>query len=175
VPRTAKVVAFSTTPEMAEEIDRLAVVEGRTRSELLREAFRAYLATARDAGFRAAEARVGYPPSPPAPLSLPGLARVLGLRAEIARACSAAGVERLWVFGSAVRDDFDPARSDFDFLVTFRADAPRKPWLGELFELQDELSNLLAAPVELGEAGGLKNPYVRASVDAQKVLVYECS
>ena len=40
-------------------------------------------------------------------------------RAAIVRLCEAHGVARLEVFGSAADGRFDPARSDFDFIVTF--------------------------------------------------------
>jgi predicted nucleotidyltransferase/predicted DNA-binding protein len=173
VPRTAKVVAFSTTPEMAEEIDRLAAEQGRTRSDLLREAVRCYRAESiRSDSSSAAEAPTVYSPRPSTP-SLPGLARVLARRSEIAAACAEASVARLWVFGSAVRDDFDPTRSDLDFLVEFLPDVVREPWLGELTRLSDALSEILGGSVDLSEAGGLRNPYVRAAVDAERVLVYE--
>jgi predicted nucleotidyltransferase len=173
VPRTAIVVAFSTTPQMAEEIDRLAACEGCTRSALLREMVRAYRATNQEHARHVEESRVAYAPALPVAPSLPGLARVLGQRSEISKLAADAGVARLWVFGSAVRDDFEPARSDFDFLVEFRADAQRKPWFGELGDLRDGISCLLGGPVDLGEAGGLRNPYVRAAVEAEKVLIYE--
>jgi predicted nucleotidyltransferase len=174
VPRTAKVVAFSTTPQMAAEIDRIAAEEGRTRSELLREAVRAYGAARGDGAAVAAEARAAYAPSTlSAAPSLPGLALVLARRADIAALCREAGVARLWVFGSAVRDDFDPDHSDFDFLVEFREDAERKPWLGEIFELQDALSAMLGRAVDLGEAGWRMNNRVRTTVETDKVLVYE--
>jgi CopG family transcriptional regulator/antitoxin EndoAI len=39
-PRT---VTISLPPEVAREVDRIARAEGRTRSELLREAFRQYV------------------------------------------------------------------------------------------------------------------------------------
>ena len=42
--RTAKVVSFSMPPEMEMEVQRIAKEERRTISELLREAFRQYLA-----------------------------------------------------------------------------------------------------------------------------------
>lgn len=38
---------------------------------------------------------------------------------EVAALCRRAGARRLDAFGSAVRDDFDPATSDLDFLVEF--------------------------------------------------------
>ncbi|GAC1579622.1 MAG: hypothetical protein NVS3B18_13330 [Candidatus Dormibacteria bacterium] len=40
--RKTGTVTISLTPELAAEVDRLARHEGRTRSELLREAFRQY-------------------------------------------------------------------------------------------------------------------------------------
>jgi len=40
--RTTGTVTISLPPELAIEVDRLAHQEGRTRSELLREAFRQY-------------------------------------------------------------------------------------------------------------------------------------
>ena len=40
--RKTDTVTISLTPELVAEVDRLARKEGRTRSELLREAFRQY-------------------------------------------------------------------------------------------------------------------------------------
>jgi hypothetical protein len=38
---------------------------------------------------------------------------------EFAAACQRYGIERLFVFGSALRDDFKPGESDIDLLVEF--------------------------------------------------------
>ncbi|GAB4290098.1 MAG: hypothetical protein Kow0067_16320 [Coriobacteriia bacterium] len=40
--RTAKTVGFSVPPELAEEVERIAAEEGRTKSELFREMVRVY-------------------------------------------------------------------------------------------------------------------------------------
>ena len=40
--RSTDTVTISLTPDLAREVDRLAREEGRTRSDLLREAFRQY-------------------------------------------------------------------------------------------------------------------------------------
>jgi uncharacterized protein len=59
-------------------------------------------------------------------------------RDELAAACKRFGVARLDVFGSAARGfDFDPARSDADFLVAFRPDARMDFYLDlkEAFEI----------------------------------------
>ena len=53
-------------------------------------------------------------------------------QAQIADICRTFRVRRLDVFGSAVRDDFDPARSDVDFLVEFELDEDPEPLPGLL-------------------------------------------
>lgn len=48
---------------------------------------------------------------------------------EIAAICRRYGVERLEVFGSAARaTDFDPDRSDADFLVVFKPPVAARPF-----------------------------------------------
>ena len=77
-------------------------------------------------------------------------ADIIERRDALAAICRRHGVARLEVFGSAARgDDFDPARSDADFLVTFEP-AVRND-LGALVELKDELEELLGRPVDLVE------------------------
>ncbi len=64
--------------------------------------------------------------------------------------CRRYGVARLEVFGSAARGvDFDPARSDADFLVAFEP-ATRND-LGAYADLKAGLEALLERPVELVE------------------------
>ncbi len=41
--RTTKIISLSLPPELAREADRVAKQEGRTKSELFREAFRRYV------------------------------------------------------------------------------------------------------------------------------------
>ena len=43
MPRKRRVITFSLPPEMAEQLRQVVEEEGRTVSELLREAFRLYL------------------------------------------------------------------------------------------------------------------------------------
>jgi len=74
-------------------------------------------------------------------------------RAEI---CRGYGVARLEVFGSAARGiDFDPKRSDFDFLVEFdqRSDLPP---LEQFFGLADALEQLLGRSVNLVERAAIE-------------------
>jgi CopG family transcriptional regulator/antitoxin EndoAI len=43
--RASRTVTISLPPELADDVDQLAASERRTRSELLREAFRQYVST----------------------------------------------------------------------------------------------------------------------------------
>jgi uncharacterized protein len=71
-------------------------------------------------------------------------------RDALAALCRRFRVARLEVFGSAARGvDFDPNRSDADFLVTF-APAARND-LTAFADLKDALEGLLGRPVDLVE------------------------
>jgi uncharacterized protein len=60
--------------------------------------------------------------------------------------CRRFGVRRLEVFGSAARGDFDPARSDIDFLVEFAAKADD---LARFVDFKAALETLLGRRVDL--------------------------
>jgi predicted nucleotidyltransferase len=71
-------------------------------------------------------------------------------RAEIAALCQRYGVRQLEVFGSAARgDDFDPDRSDADFLVTFRLEM--RDDFAAFADLKDALEASLGRRVDLVE------------------------
>ena len=70
---------------------------------------------------------------------------------EIAAFCRTWGIRKLSFFGSVVRDDFDPERSDVDVLVEFRPDTKARGLdyfgaeieLGEIFDRKvDMVDNL---------------------------------
>ena len=64
--------------------------------------------------------------------------------------CKRYDVERLEVFGSARRAaDFDPARSDIDFLVTFAPNSPDS--FAAFLDLKEALEAVLGRPVDLVE------------------------
>ncbi len=93
-------------------------------------------------------------------------------RDEIADICRRFGVRRLEVFGSAARGtDFNPETSDADFLVEFAPDRRRRS-LGQYFDLSEALEKALGRPVDLVEPGAVRNPYLRASIDRARELVY---
>ena len=97
---------------------------------------------------------------------------IQGKRGDIALICRAFGVRRLEIFGSAARGgDFEPARSDVDFLVEFKRGGPLDP-LEEFLGLRSALSVALGRPVDLVETGAVKNPYLLANVNEDRELVY---
>lgn len=90
---------------------------------------------------------------------------------EVTELCRKYNVERLDLFGSAAVGDFEPGRSDLDFVVVFREMAPaeRKDcYFGLLFDLED----LFARSIDLLEATAVKNRYVRRSIEDTKELLY---
>jgi len=70
-------------------------------------------------------------------------------REELRKLCRRFGVTRLDVFGSAVGGDFDPARSDLDFLVEFDSNAAEAPPLKTYFDFKDALEKLFGRRVDL--------------------------
>ena len=65
---------------------------------------------------------------------------------QIERFCRKWEITRLEVFGSVLRDDFDPERSDIDVLVTF---APGKTPGLAFFRAEKELAEILGRKVEM--------------------------
>lgn len=93
-------------------------------------------------------------------------------RPEIAAMCRHYGVRRLEVFGSAARgSDFDSAGSDADFLVAF-GQARGLSSLEQYFGLAQALERLLGRHVDLVEVGALRNPFVLASINQAREVVY---
>lgn len=91
-------------------------------------------------------------------------------REAVSDLCRRNHVKRLEVFGSAVRDDFDAARSDIDLLVEFDESAPRS-W-GAFVDLKEALERIFERPVDLIAPETIRNPYVRASIDRDRQVFY---
>ncbi len=99
-------------------------------------------------------------------------AEIADKRQELIALCLRYGVARLEVFGSAARGvDFEPARSDADFLVEFKPDSGLSA-LEQFFGLAEALEKLLGRPVDLVEPGSIKNPYIRAGINRSREVVY---
>ncbi len=93
-------------------------------------------------------------------------------RSAIALLCHRYGVRQLEVFGSAARGaDFDPNRSDADFLVAFERDSGLSA-LHQYFGFAEELERLLGRKVDLVEQGAIENPFVLASIGRAREIIY---
>ncbi len=92
---------------------------------------------------------------------------------EIAAICLKYDVERLEIFGSAARGtDFDPLRSDVDFLVHYNP--PLFPGLAQRhLDMILALEEALERDVDLVRIGTIRNPYRKASINEDRVLIYE--
>src|SRR5881394_3206864 len=88
---------------------------------------------------------------------------------RIAAFCCERGIRKLSLFGSVLRDDFDPQRSDLDVLVELRPDA--HPGFA-FFGWHEELAELIGRMVDLLTAACL-SPYFRDEVLREAITIYE--
>jgi len=93
-------------------------------------------------------------------------------KGELAEVCRRFGVRRLEVFGSAVREDFDPAKSDFDFIVSF-ADKTPGTYADRYFDFAAAIEKLLGRRIDLLTERSIRNPYFRREVEAARQIVYD--
>lgn len=92
-------------------------------------------------------------------------------RRELEALCERHRVERLALFGSAARDDFDPEKSDFDFSVRFSPMTPEEH-AASYFGLVEDLEGLFGRRVDLVEIKAVRNPYLRRSIEEGQETVY---
>lgn len=90
-------------------------------------------------------------------------------RERIAAFCRARGIRKLSLFGSVLRGDFDPQRSDVDVLAEFAPGV--RPGL-RFFGYGDELAAILGHRVDFNTAAWL-SPCFRDEVLREAVPVYE--
>ena len=92
-------------------------------------------------------------------------------RDQIAELCRRHHVSRLAIFGSALRDDFDPAHSDVDLLVEFEP-LPSTVYAPNFFSLTDELQYLFNRRVDLLVPTAIRNPYLKQTVERDREKLY---
>ena len=90
-------------------------------------------------------------------------------REKIAEFCRARGIRKLSLFGSVLRDDFDPARSDVDVLAEFAPDV--RPGL-KFFGYGEELAEIIGRKVDFNTEAWLSQ-YFREEVVREAVPIYE--
>ncbi len=90
---------------------------------------------------------------------------------QLMELCHRHQVKTLERFGSAAKDAFDPASSDFNLLVDFQPLAPgahSRAYFGLWFGLAD----LFGREVDLVETAAVTNPYFLKSIDSSRYVVY---
>jgi predicted nucleotidyltransferase len=86
--------------------------------------------------------------------------------------CREFGVTRLEVYGSVCTREFDPVRSDIDFLVEYPVDYEFGLWLTRYFDLKERLELLLGRSVDLVMSGAPRNPYFIRAMNETRQLLY---
>jgi len=85
--------------------------------------------------------------------------------------CKKYHVQKLELFGSAVTNNFDPEKSDLDFLVQFQ---PLNQ--GELFayyfDLLNDLRNLFGLKIDLITSESVNNPHLQIAIAPQRKTLY---
>ena len=91
---------------------------------------------------------------------------------EFLRLCRSHDVKLLYAFGSSVNDRFKEDTSDIDLLVELSTTDPAQR--GEnLMNLWDQFEQFFQRKVDLLSTASIRNPILKRSIDASKVLVYD--
>lgn len=91
-------------------------------------------------------------------------------REAISRLCRLHSVRKLEVFGSILRDDFDPERSDVDVLVEFEPQAAGS--FTNFLDLKESLEAIFGHSVDLMELHAIRNRRLRYYIEQSKSPVY---
>jgi len=93
-------------------------------------------------------------------------------KTSIVEACRKFGVQRLEVFGSAARGDFDDQKSDLDFIAKFIP--PLHPGVADRFlGLADTLEEIFTRRVDLLTEAMIRNPIFREEVNRDRTPIYD--
>ena len=92
-------------------------------------------------------------------------------RASIGALCRKYAVRRLRLFGSALRDEWDPATSDFDFLAEFDRPTAMNAF-DQLMGFVIEMEALLGRKVDVVDWNAAKNPFFKRHAASSTKDVY---
>lgn len=88
--------------------------------------------------------------------------------------CSRHKVKSLYAFGSSVTPHFNVATSDIDLIVEIEEKDPIER--GEyMLSLWNNFEIFFHRKIDLLTDSSIKNPYLRKSIDASKILIYDGS
>ncbi len=89
---------------------------------------------------------------------------------KIKNLCAKHKVNKLFVFGSVLKDTFTN-ESDIDLVVDFEK-LDLSEYADNYFDLKDQLESIFNRPVDLLEEKGIRNPFLRKQIDNEKRLIY---
>ena len=89
---------------------------------------------------------------------------------QIDRLCRLYGVRMLEVFGSILRQDFDPARSDVDLLVEFQPQVANS--FANFLDLKEAFEQLLGRRIDLVELRAIRNRRLRHHIEQSRSPLY---
>lgn len=89
---------------------------------------------------------------------------------KVRELCVKYNVLHLYIFGSILNDTFNE-ESDIDFLVTF-GELDLNSYADNYFEFKFSLEDLLNRKIDLLEDKAIKNPFLKASIDSTKKIIY---
>ena len=89
---------------------------------------------------------------------------------DIKNLCRSHKVEKLYVFGSVLTNQFNPD-SDIDLVVDF-APMDVSVYADNYFDFKFSLQRLLNRSIDLLEEKAIRNPFFRQQLNKQKKLIY---
>ena len=92
---------------------------------------------------------------------------------KIETLCRKWKIKELSLFGSVLRDDFDPTKSDIDILIEFY---PGTYWGLEIVDMKDELEKIFKRPVDFLNKKSIEkshNPYRKKEILGSYEVIYE--
>ena len=96
---------------------------------------------------------------------------ILDKQPQLIELCKQFHAQRLEVFGSVTREDFDPANSDLDFLVEFDKLGVDN-YADCYFGLLEALETLFSRKIDLVVISSVKNPYFLKHIEKNRALLY---
>lgn len=91
---------------------------------------------------------------------------------EFIAMCKTHDVKSLYAFGSAINERFKEDSSDIDLLIELNTQDPIKRGKN-LIDLWDKLEAFFQRKVDLLTSASIRNPILKKSIDASKILVYD--
>jgi uncharacterized protein len=110
--------------------------------------------------------------APAIPVIPPARALLDARREEIMHLCERYAVRTLAVFDSALRQDFDPERSDIDLAAEFSVSAAFPP-ARQYSDFKADLEQLLKCPVDLVDLSAMPDSRLRRIIDRTLIMLFE--